>query len=111
MADRLSELYEAKIFVFGGPGEEHLADRIEKAMKHPVTNLAGKLSLNELVYLMELTRPFCDKNVTGPMHIAAAVKTPVVALFGPEDPSLHKALHHTRLIQNRAEGTELSSLY
>ena len=85
VADRLSELYGAKIFVFGGPGEEHLADRIEKAMKHPVTNLAGKLSLNELVYLISQLDLFVT-NDSGPMHIAAAVKTPVVALFGPEDP-------------------------
>ena len=85
VADRLSELRGAKIFVFGGPGEEHLADRIEKAMKHPVTNLAGKLSLNELAYVISRLDLFVT-NDSGPMHIAAAVKTPVVALFGPEDP-------------------------
>lgn len=85
VADRLSELREAKIFVFGGPGEEDLAFPIEKAMKHPVTNLAGKLSLNELAYVISRLDLFVT-NDSGPMHIAAAVKTPVVALFGPEDP-------------------------
>jgi lipopolysaccharide heptosyltransferase II len=85
VADRLSEVRGAKIFVFGGPGEEHLADRIEKATKHPVTNLAGKLSLNELAYVISRLDLFVT-NDSGPMHIAAAVKTPVVALFGPEDP-------------------------
>jgi lipopolysaccharide heptosyltransferase II len=85
VADRLSELRGAKIFVFGGPGEEHLAYRIEKAVKHPVTNFAGKLSLNELAYMISRLDLFVT-NDSGPMHIAAAVKTPVVALFGPEDP-------------------------
>jgi lipopolysaccharide heptosyltransferase II len=85
LADRLSELRGAKIFVFGGPGEEHLAYRIEKAMNHPITNLAGKLSLNELAYVISRLDLFVT-NDSGPMHIAAAVKTPVVALFGPEDP-------------------------
>jgi len=85
VADRLSELRGANIFVFGGPGEEHLACRIEKAMKHPVTNLAGKLSLNELAYVISRLDLFVT-NDSGPMHIAAAVKTPLVALFGPEDP-------------------------
>jgi lipopolysaccharide heptosyltransferase II len=85
VADRLSEARGAKIFVFGGPGEEHLALRIEKAMKHPVTNLAGKLSLNDLAYVISRLDLFVT-NDSGPMHIAAAVKTPVVALFGPEDP-------------------------
>jgi lipopolysaccharide heptosyltransferase II len=85
VADHLSEVREAKIFVFGGPGEEHLASRIEKAIKHPVTNLAGKLSLDELAYVISRLDLFVT-NDSGPMHIAAAVKTPVVALFGPEDP-------------------------
>jgi len=85
VADRLVELREASIFLFGGPGEEHLADRIEKAMHHPVTNLAGKLSLNELAFVISRLDLFVT-NDSGPMHIAAAVKTPVVALFGPEDP-------------------------
>jgi lipopolysaccharide heptosyltransferase II len=85
VADRLVELRGATIFLFGGPGEEHLADRIEKAMKHPVINLAGKLSLNELAYVISRLDLFVT-NDSGPMHIAAAVKTPVVALFGPEDP-------------------------
>lgn len=85
VADRLSEVCEAKIFIFGGPGEEHLASRIENATNHPVTNLAGKLSLNELAYLISRLDLFVT-NDSGPMHMAAAAKTPVVALFGPEDP-------------------------
>jgi len=86
VADRLSEIKGAKIFLFGGPGEEQLAGRIEKAMKHSVTNLAGKLSLNELAYVISRLNLFLT-NDSGPMHIAAAVKIPVVALFGPEDPA------------------------
>lgn len=85
VADRLVELRGASIFLFGGPGEEHLASRIKTAMKHPATNLAGKLSLNELAYVISRLDLFVT-NDSGPMHIAAAVKTPVVALFGPEDP-------------------------
>ena len=85
VADRLVELRGASIFLFGGPGEEHLALRIEKAMKQPVTNLAGKLSLNELAYVISRLDLFVT-NDSGPMHIAAGLKTPVVALFGPEDP-------------------------
>ena len=85
VADRLVELRGASIVLFGGPGEEHLALRIEKAMKQPVTNLAGKLSLNELAYVISRLDLFVT-NDSGPMHIAAGLKTPVVALFGPEDP-------------------------
>jgi heptosyltransferase-1 len=50
-------------------------------------NLAGKTSLTELVELLRR----CAVLVTGdsgPMHLAAAVGTPVVAIFGPTDPVL-----------------------
>ena len=50
-------------------------------------NLVGQLALHELPYFLSR----CDLLITndsGPMHIAAAVKVPVVALFGPESPAL-----------------------
>jgi ADP-heptose:LPS heptosyltransferase len=85
VADKLTEKLGARFFIFGGPGEESIASSIQGAMKHPATSLAGKLTLDELVYVMSRL-DLLITNDSGPMHIAAAVKTPVVALFGPEDP-------------------------
>jgi ADP-heptose:LPS heptosyltransferase len=47
--------------------------------------LAGKTSLKELCFLFKKVDLMvtCD---SGPMHIAAAMGTPTVALFGPTDP-------------------------
>ncbi len=50
-----------------------------------VLNLAGKTDLAELAGIFSL----CDLVVTpdtGPMHLAAAVKAPLIALFGPTAP-------------------------
>jgi heptosyltransferase I len=85
VADRLAGKLGARIFLFGGPGEESIASSVQEAMTHPATNLAGKLSLHELAYLLSRL-DLLITNDSGPMHIAAAAKTPVVAIFGPEDP-------------------------
>ncbi|MBN2123008.1 MAG: glycosyltransferase family 9 protein, partial [Deltaproteobacteria bacterium] len=87
VADQLIERFDAEIILLGGPGEEHLSDMIQKAMKKNATNLAGKLTLNDLVYVIS-RMDLLLTNDSGPMHIAAALKTPLVAIFGPEDPKL-----------------------
>jgi len=58
-----------------------------QTIKQPkVINLCGETSLKELAALIEGARAVVS-NDSGPMHIAAALNRPVVALFGPTDPS------------------------
>ena len=52
-----------------------------------VINLAGKTSLRELMALLKLCRVLLT-NDTGPMHVAAALSTPVVVPFGSTSPEL-----------------------
>lgn len=60
---------------------------IPKTTKQPQTiNLCGETNLKELVALIEGAKAVVS-NDSGPMHIAAALKKPLVALFGPTDPS------------------------
>ena len=103
VADRLIENLGATIFILGGPGEESIASSIRGAMKHPATNLAGKLSLDGLAYMLSRL-DLLITNDSGPMHIGAAVKTPIVALFGPEDPVYtrpYTSPHKYRIVQGR----------
>ena len=53
----------------------------------PPLNLAGRTSLRELCAILKLCRVLLT-NDTGPMHVAAAVGTPVVAIFGSTSPEL-----------------------
>jgi ADP-heptose:LPS heptosyltransferase len=84
VADRLIDRFHAKILILGGPGEEVLARQIEGLMKAKAHNLAGKMNLNDLAFLIS-RMDLLVTNDSAPMHIAAASGTPLVALFGPED--------------------------
>jgi heptosyltransferase-3 len=64
------------------PAEQALVQAIRAAAKAPVVDLSGALSLPELAALIGRARLFVGVD-SAPMHIAAAMGTPVVALFGP----------------------------
>ena len=72
---------------FGGAAEEKACSDIARLAGGGVVNLAGKTSLRELMALLKLCRVLLT-NDTGPMHVAAALGTPVVAVFGSTAPEL-----------------------
>ncbi|MFH1759745.1 MAG: lipopolysaccharide heptosyltransferase II [bacterium] len=73
--------------IFGGPGELEQSQRCASAISGPSLILAGEKSprLDELALVLSHMILFIT-NDTGPMHIAAAVKTPVVAVYGATSP-------------------------
>lgn len=85
LADRLAEGLGSRVLVGGNAAERDLAEKVcAKARTQPV-NLAGRTSL--LVHAAVLKRcALFVGNDNGPMHMAATVGTPVVALFGPSNP-------------------------
>ena len=68
-----------------GPGEEELARTVSDAAGIPIPVLGADLDPVELAAVLARARVVVT-NDSGPMHLAAAVGTPVVALFGPTDP-------------------------
>jgi lipopolysaccharide heptosyltransferase I len=75
----------AKIALVGSPDEQDVAKRVSAAMKYPVLDLTGRLSLLEVGALLEMSDLFVG-NDSGLMHMASATKTRTVAIFGPTDP-------------------------
>ena len=76
--------------VFGGNNDRAAAETIATALHAanlPVTNLAGRTGLRELMAALKLCRVLLT-NDTGPMHVAAALGTPVVVPFGSTSPEL-----------------------
>jgi heptosyltransferase-2 len=76
--------------IFGGKNDLELAKRITAEIQNPkleIRDVSGQTSLRELMALFKLCRVLLT-NDTGPMHVAAALGTPVVALFGSTSPEL-----------------------
>lgn len=82
LADRLLERYDVSVVFTGGGGDRRVVARIIGAMRRPALDLSGRTSLKQLAALYRRARLVVSTD-TGPMHLAAAVGTPVVALFGP----------------------------
>ncbi len=70
------------IAVVGGPGERSLGTSIQESLGESVKNFCGVLSLRQTAILLSQMK-LVVTNDTGPMHIAAAVNTPMVAIFDP----------------------------
>ncbi len=84
LGDRIRKELGIAVALTGGEFEP--LEKIRKLMKTGAVNLGGKTSLRELAALYKMARMVVTTD-SGPMHIAAAVGTPVVALFGPTDPA------------------------
>lgn len=69
------------VIYFGDPNGAPLVHEICKDMPERVIDLAGKTTLRELMALINCCSVFLS-NDSGPMHMAAALKVPVLALFG-----------------------------
>jgi heptosyltransferase I len=84
---RLSPLApDAKFAILGGNADRALGQAITEASPSRCLDLTGQTSLLEMIEWVRLSQ-LVITNDTGPMHIAAALKKPVVALFGPTNPS------------------------
>ncbi|MCS6885790.1 MAG: glycosyltransferase family 9 protein [Acidobacteriota bacterium] len=85
LADALAEHFGLYSLVTLGPGEEQLADRVVSSSRRSVAT-AVNVNLKQFVALAKRAVLFVGSD-TGPLHIAAAVATPIVGIYGPTDPS------------------------
>jgi heptosyltransferase-2 len=84
VADIVARRVGAKVVVVGGRRERPLGEAIAEGMQAPVRVLCGETTLSELVGVLSRLRLLLT-NDSGPMHVAAALGTPLVAVFGPTD--------------------------
>ncbi len=98
LADRLIGEAGSRVIIIWGPGEERLAEEMAAAMRGRGV-LACKTDIDEVGALLRRCSVFVS-NDSGLKHIAVAVGTPTVTVFGPTNPvtwnaadPLHRAVH------------------
>jgi len=90
VADRLcrtireSRKREVRVVIIGAKGEERLGREIATRLPSQSLVLSGATTVRELMAAVKQCEVLLT-NDTGPMHIAAAFRVPVVAVFGPTD--------------------------
>jgi ADP-heptose:LPS heptosyltransferase len=87
LAKKLATLGNVKIIVAGDESEKELCERIAVTADRSVLNLAGALNIKQLAALYR-EADLLITNDNGPMHMAAAAGTRVIAIFGRNIPGV-----------------------
>ena len=82
LGDWLTEQYGAKIVIVGGSEDVSISQEVAALMKKPAVIASGETSLKQTAALLERCSLYIG-NDSAPMHLAAAVGTPTVSIFGP----------------------------
>ena len=102
IADWIEAHYDARVVYVGSAGERDVEAAVRSRTRGSAVPMFGTLSIPELAALLQRSRLLIG-NDSGIAHLAAACGTPVVALFGPQDPRRFRpwaepgravALHH-----------------
>lgn len=88
VADALAERHQAQILLVGGPGEDDVVAAVAQGMRRPASTIVQRWHWGELGALIGRCDLFLGHD-TGMMHLAAAVGTPTLAVFGPSDPQIY----------------------
>ena len=86
VADRIVRELGLAVVITGAGREKAVSEAVAERMEETPVNLVDKASFSEFLALLSRARLFLGVD-SGPMHMAVALKVPVVALFGAGDPS------------------------
>jgi len=81
VGDLFAERHGAKVIVVAGPGQERHGQAVIVGMKQRAVAALGSLSLGETACLLRKARCLVS-NDSGPVHLACAMGTPVISIFG-----------------------------
>nr|PZN64213.1 MAG: lipopolysaccharide heptosyltransferase II [Sphaerobacter thermophilus] len=91
LADRLSTEAGVRVILAGASSDRAAVAAVVRRAQAPVVNLCGRLTLDELAAVAERAALYVG-NDSGTSHLAAAVGTPTVTIFGPTNPGRYRPL-------------------
>lgn len=101
---RLAEKNHLRAIVSYGPGEKALAETVRMVAGDPPPIVLA-LNIPQLMAVLQRAT-FAVGGDSGPLHLAAAIGTPVVGLYGPTDPARNGPLgSRSVIVRNAAETT------
>ena len=86
---QLQNIIKVRFVLTGHASETSLGETLERMANASIINLIGATTLTQLGALIECCSLYLTSD-SGPMHIAAAVGTPTIALFGPTSTARHR---------------------
>ncbi|MDP3730124.1 MAG: lipopolysaccharide heptosyltransferase II [Candidatus Omnitrophota bacterium] len=90
LCDRLAKEFNIRVVLTGTKEDSFLTEKIMSLTASKPVMAAGKTAVMELASLVKRCRAYITPD-SAPMHIASALGTPFIALFGPTDPARHVA--------------------
>ncbi len=85
IGDRAIKEWNAKVLILGSNKERLICDEVSMSMKEKPVNLCGMTGLGEAIAIINKCRLFVT-NDSGLMHVAGALKVPLIAIFGSTNP-------------------------
>ena len=109
----LDEQPNRRFFFIGSKEERSYISSVLNAhasIASRTVNCAGQLSLGELIALLQRST-FLLTNDSGPMHLASAVGTNIIALFGPESPHFYGPVGNAQIVYKGIECSPCLNVY
>lgn len=110
LCDRLAKEFNARSVLTGSKDDIAFAKAVAKMTKSKPLVAAGRTSVNELAALIKRFRAYLTPD-SAPMHIACAVGTPCIAVFGPTDPKRHVAVQEKCAILSKTADLDCAPCY
>jgi len=88
VSDRLIERYNAKVIIFGDILEREICQKVKNLMRNTSIEISGRNNLRQFVALLGRCKILIT-NDGGPFHIARALNTKTVSIFGPVDEKVY----------------------
>ncbi len=86
-ADMLIKRRGVKVVIISGESDKRIGENVASSMKEKCLDLSGKTTVGDIAGILKRSKLFIS-NDSGPVHVACAVGTPVVAIFGRSDRGL-----------------------
>ncbi|MFH1856213.1 MAG: lipopolysaccharide heptosyltransferase II [Candidatus Omnitrophota bacterium] len=100
LAQILTKEIKARIVLTGIKQDAELCDYFRKNSKCNIINACGKTTFSQMAALIKRCNVYVTAD-SAPLHVAAAVKTPFVAFFGPTDPDRHMPAETKGIVLNK----------